>query len=144
MKIPAELRLAAIAVFVGLFTIGGLYGQDHRNRHPHYKLVDLGTLGGPISYGSANGDGGRLLNNMGIVSSYADTTAPDPLAPDFCFDPDCLVAHAYRWRDGHMRDLGTLAEGYSSLAAGINDRGGSIGASQTGLRVPFPFPQNRA
>ena len=144
MKIPAVARLAAITVFVGLFMVDGLSGQDRRERHPRYKLVDLGTLGGPISYGSANGDGGRLLNNMGVVSSYADTTTPDPLAPDFCFDPDCLVAHAYRWRDGHMRDLGTLAEGYSSLAAGINDRGGSIGASQTGLRVPFPFPQNRA
>lgn len=144
MKIRSVLQHAAIAVFVGLFMAGGLFGQDRRENHPHYKLVDLGTLGGPISYGSANGDGGRLLNNMGVVSSYADTTTPDPLAPDFCFDADCLVAHAYRWRDGHMRDLGALAEGYSSLAAGINDRGGSIGASQTGLRDPFPFPQNRA
>ena len=144
MKIRPVLQHAAIAAFVGLFMAGGLFGQDRRENHPHYKLVDLGTLGGPIGYGSANGDGGRLLNNMGVVSSYADTTTPDPLAPDFCFDADCLVAHAYRWRDGHMRDLGALAEGYSSLAAGINDRGGSIGSSQTGLRDPFPFPQNRA
>jgi len=44
------------------------------------KLIDLGTLGAPISYGSANGDGGRLLNNSGIVSSYADTSLADPFA----------------------------------------------------------------
>jgi len=56
------------------------------------KLIDLGTLGAPISYGSANGDGGRLLNNSGIVSSYADTSLADPFAPDFCFDADCLLA----------------------------------------------------
>jgi probable HAF family extracellular repeat protein len=144
MEIRTVGRLAAITLFIGLFMVGSLSGQDRRERHPHYKLVDLGTLGGPISYGSADGDGGRLLNNMGVVSSYADTTTADPLAPDFCFDADCLVAHAYRWRNGHMRDLGALAKGYSSLAAGINDRGWSIGASQTGLRDPFPFPQNRA
>jgi len=122
-----------------------LSASPHSHKHPHYRVVDLGTLGGPLSYGSANGDGGRLLNNEGVVSSYADTPDPDPFAPDFCFDADCLVAHAYRWRHGVMRDLGTLADGYSSLAASINDRGWSLGASQTGLTDPISgFPQNRA
>jgi probable HAF family extracellular repeat protein len=115
-----------------------------RPRQPRYRLVDLGTLGGPISYGSANGDGGRLLNDAGVVSSYADTTLPDPNAPDFCFDADCLVAHAYRWRNGVMSDLGALADTHSSLATSINDRGWSLGASQTGLPNPAGFPQNRA
>ena len=50
-----------------------LTASQHSHRHPRYKLVDLGTLGGPFSYGSANGDGGRLLNNAGVVSSWADT-----------------------------------------------------------------------
>ena len=144
MKGSCALHFAANTLFTMLCIAGWLHGQEHGGRHPHYKLVDLGTLGGPISYGSADGDGGRLLNNEGVVSSYADTTASDPLAPDFCFDPDCLVAHAFRWRNGSMLDLGTLAEGYSSLAAGINDRGWSIGASQTGLLDPPPFPQIRA
>jgi probable HAF family extracellular repeat protein len=113
--------------------------------HPRYRVVDLGTLGGPFSYGAANGDGGRLLNDAGVVSSYADTTLPDPNAPDLCFDADCLVAHAYRWRHGVMKDLGTLADTHSSLAASINDRGWSLGASQTGLIDPlFGLPQNRA
>jgi len=109
-----------------------------------YKLIDLGTLGGPISYGSANGDGGRLLNNSGVVSSYADTSLADPFAPDFCFVPDCLLAHAYRWRNGVMTDLGSLADGFNSLAASINDPGWSLGASQTGIINPAGFPQNRA
>ena len=109
-----------------------------------YRVVDLGTLGGPISYGSANGDGGRLLNNAGVVSSYADTALPDPYAPDFCFDADCLLAHAYRWRNGVMTDLGSLANGFNSLAASINDRGWSLGASQTGILNPAGFPQDRA
>jgi len=123
-----------------------LHASQQSHKHPRYRVVDLGTLGGPLSYGSANGDGGRLLNAAGVVSSYADTPDPDPFAPDFCFDADCLVAHAYRWQRGVMRDLGTLADGYSSLAASINDLGWSIGASQTGMIDPLSglFPQNRA
>lgn len=110
-----------------------------------YKLIDLGTLGGPISYGSANGDGARLLNSAGVVSSYADTSGPDPFAPDFCFDADCLLAQAYRWRNGVMTDLGSLADGFNSVSVSVNDQGWSIGASQTGIIDPlFGFPQNRA
>jgi len=91
--------------------------QAYAQHTVRYKLIDLGTLGGPISYGSANGDGGRLLNNEGVVSSYADTSLPDPFAPDMCFDADCLLAHAYRWRNGVMTDLGGLADGFNSLSA---------------------------
>jgi probable HAF family extracellular repeat protein len=135
------LALVAVVVAAPLW----LNASQQSHKHQRYRVVDLGTLGGPFSYGSANGDGGRLLNDEGVVSSYADTPDPDPFAPDFCFDPDCLVAHAYRWRRGVMRDLGTLADGYSSLAASINDRGWSIGTSQTGIIDPLSgFPQNRA
>jgi probable HAF family extracellular repeat protein len=120
-------------------------GQEHAPSPPRYRLVDLGTLGGPLSYGSADGPGGRILNNAGVVSSYADTTQPDPNAPDFCFDADCLVAHAYRWREGVMEDLGTLAPGVSSLVAHVNDRGWGVGVSQTGNADPiFGGPQQVA
>lgn len=112
---------------------------------PRYRLVDLGTFGGPISYGSADGPGGRILNNAGIVSSYADTAQPDPNAPNFCFAPDCLVDHAYRWRGGVLEDLGSLAPGASSLVAHINDRGWGVGISQTGIADPiFGGPQQVA
>lgn len=44
---------------------GQLAGQGPTKR-PRYKLIDLGTLGGPHSYGSINGDGFQLLNNSGV------------------------------------------------------------------------------
>jgi hypothetical protein len=112
----------------------GREGARHR-----YKLVDLGTFGGPISYGfSMTGPGERHLNNAGTVSSYADFATPDPNAPDHCFDPDCLLAHAFRWRHGRLTDLGALDDRYNSAAGSINDRGWDTGQSQTGLVLDSP------
>src|SRR5215469_1385561 len=108
-----------------------------------YKLIEL-TLGGPIGYSSfTNTPGGRLLNNAGVVSAFADTTLVDPFAPDMCFNPDCLLAHAYRWRNGVMTDLGSLADGFNSSVSALNDRGWSIGSSQTGILNPVGSPQLR-
>jgi hypothetical protein len=146
MHLKSKTLTIMLMLLLGLSLPVSLNAQqaESNHKHPRYKLIDLG-LGGPISYGSANGDGGRLLNNAGVVSSYADTSAVDPFAPDFCFDPDCLLAHAYRWRNGIMHDLGALADGYNSLVASVNDRGWGLGASQTGLLDPVSgFPQNRA
>jgi probable HAF family extracellular repeat protein len=110
-------------------------------QHTRYKLIDLGTLGGPHSYGSPNGPGSRLLNSAGVVAFSADTTAQDPLAAIFCFVPDCLVAHASRWSHGVMTDLGAVDDRYGSASVSINDRGWSIGQSETGAIDPaFNFP----
>jgi len=84
-----------------------LYGAAAQ-KHDHYKLVDLGTLGGPHSYGSFNGDGFALLNESGLVASYADTSFPDPNAAFGCTVPDCFQVHAAQWKDGAITDLGAL------------------------------------
>jgi len=84
------------------------------------------------------------LNNAGVVSAFADTTLVDPFAPDMCFNPDCLLAHAYRWRNGVMTDLGSLADGFNSSVSALNDRGWSIGSSQTGILNPVGSPQLHA
>jgi len=146
----SSLLLSAIGVSLLAATIPPQLTAQNQptqagHKHHRYRLVDLGTLGGPISYGSVNGDGARLLNQGGVVSSFADTSAPDPNAPDLCFVADCLVAHAYRWKNGVMTDIGALSNTYSSAAGSINARGWSTGQSQTGLIDPlFGLPQNRA
>jgi probable HAF family extracellular repeat protein len=115
--------------------------REHPAQHHHYKFVDLGTLGGPHSYGSPNGLGSRLLNSAGVVASSADTTAEHPDASDFCGVPECLVAHAFRWSHGVMSDLGAVDDRYGSAAVSINDRGWSAGRSETGSLDPaFNFP----
>jgi probable HAF family extracellular repeat protein len=141
------LGISAIALSATLWLPTRLVAQDDAHREPHhrYKLVDLGTFGGPISYGPADGPGALLLNNAGVVSSYADTATPDPNAPDLCFDPDCLVGRAFRWRHGRLIDLGALDDRYSSAGDSINARGWVAGFSQTGLiDAAIGFPQVHA
>src|SRR5581483_2409548 len=88
-----SVTAVATTLFAILCVPGIVVAQEHTAHH-HYKFVDLGTLGGPHSYGSPNGSGSRLLNSAGVVASSADTTAQDPFASFFCYVPDCLVAHA--------------------------------------------------
>jgi probable HAF family extracellular repeat protein len=118
--------------------------RDHHHKHHHYKLVEIGTLGGPTSYEDINGSGDQILNNAGIVSSEADTSIPDPNAPN-CYQPDCFVSHAFRWQDGVLTDLGALPGVNSSAAGAINARGWSVGQSQNGVIDPLlGIPEVRA
>jgi probable HAF family extracellular repeat protein len=111
--------------------------------HHHYKLVDVGTFGGPTSYFSNGFDG--LLNNHGTAAGWADTPTPDP-NPTFCFNPDCFVSHAFQSHNDVLTDLGVLPGGASSQAFWITANGLIIGNSQNGEIDPLfsGFPENRA
>jgi uncharacterized membrane protein len=122
-------------------------------RHHHYKLVDLGTLGGTRSYFSP-GSGNELsqfshvLNDRGEVAGLANTALPDPF-PAFCFDleGDCLVTHAFEaHHGGGLTDLGALPGGASSAATWISANGLIAGLSQNGEIDPAvpQFPVDHA
>jgi uncharacterized membrane protein len=110
--------------------------KELKNDPPRYKFIDLGTLGGPHSYGSVNGDGFQLLNNSGVVASSADLALPDPNASFFCYNPDCFQAHAFRWKDGVMTDIGALPANNNSAAGSINASGWITGQSQSAVIDP--------
>ena len=114
MKINAHVCTLAIMVIASLFLSAHVIAQ-----HPRYKLVDIGTLGGPHSYGEINAASLRLLNDADVVGSFADTAEPDP----DCNVPDCYLAHAFRWKDGVMADLGSLPPNHFSAGGSINARG---------------------
>ena len=145
MKSKRLMWIAAVAVYAMPTTVVPLNGQDsHAHNHTSYKLIDLGTLGGPISYGSVNGGGFRLLNDSGMVASYADLAVPDPNASFFCY-ADCYQAHASLWKHGVIRDLGALPENNNSAAGSINSRGWATGQSQSSTIDPvLGFPEYRA
>src|ERR1700730_14144504 len=80
--------------------------QERRERKEHhrYKMVDLGTFGGPNSYLPEPNQAIRALNNRGVIAGSADTSTADP----FCLNADCLASHSFRWQNGVLTDLGAL------------------------------------
>jgi len=92
--------------------------QDHYRQHHYYKLVDLGTLGGPDStiFGLTG-----PLNNQGMVSSCATTSVLDPnypnINPYFSAPGDSYIQHAFLWQNGLLSDLGLGTLGGNGDAA---------------------------
>jgi hypothetical protein len=122
MFITAITLFAALAIPVHL-------GAQNKHKHQSYQFVDLGTFGGPSSYYVFTSS---TLNNHGVATGTADTTIPDPYAP-FCFSPDCLVTHTFRWQDGMLTDLGALPGVNSSIPNAINASGAIAGDRLRGI-----------
>jgi len=83
-------------------------------QQPRYKLINMGTLGGPNGYIEFTT---RNLNSHGVVTGTGDTATG--VNPPFCFD-DCFLDHAYIWQNGVIRDLGGLP-GVAISGSGPND-----------------------
>jgi probable HAF family extracellular repeat protein len=138
MKFWKLSSLISLAVFTLFLTPANLAAQEEtantkKPQHHHYKLIDLGTFGGP---GSGVFDSQRELTRNGAVAGVAETATPDPYAPN-CFDQDCLVEHGFLWQDGGMTDLGALVGVNNSQAQAINVHGLIVGQSQNGLIDPY-------
>jgi probable HAF family extracellular repeat protein len=119
-----------------------------KQHYSRYKLIDLGTFGGPQSYLNDGNDGNNsatVLDNRGAIAGWADTPTPDPF-PVFCFDDDCFVSHAFQFHAGVLTDLGALADGMSSQANWISASGLVAGVSQNGEIDPLipGLPELRA
>ena len=140
-KINTLRCIALITLFAAAVTLFALAMPDrlaasNSTQHHTYRLIDLGTLGGPRSYDSENGPEDQIINDAGVVGFGADTAVPDPFAPN-CF-VDCFLSHATRWENGVLTDLGALPGfGNSSASAGINAPGWIIGESENGEIDPF-------
>ena len=145
MKVVFSKIFGVMLLVISILLASRAFAQENSTKHPRYRLVDLGTLGGPHSYGSVNGDGFQLLNNSGVVTSSAELSTPDPNAAFGCANPECLQVHAFRWKDGVMTDLGALPVNNNSAGGSINSRGWIAGQSQSAVIDPIQgIPQFRA
>src|ERR1700751_1042865 len=100
MKSKTLASFTMMTLFATLAIPVGLSGQKQNDepKHHHYKLIDLGTFGGPNSGFTENFldlDGGaavQVLSNQGTVMAGADTSTPDPFGNFFDdgFEPNAL------------------------------------------------------
>ena len=149
MKSRTSTCIAAIAVFAALAVPVPLAAQDKKNnQHHHYRLIDLGTFGGPQSWvlGGFELGGGAILNNGGAVVGAADTPDSNPNYPNCSFAsiscnlfgiPDRFAEHAFQFGKGVLTDLGVLPGGYNSFAAGVSANGLIAGNSENGIIDPI-------
>jgi probable HAF family extracellular repeat protein len=125
MKSTNLMCFALVALFtVALVT--PLAAQQQAAKHHNYKVIDVGTLGGPTS--GFNGDS-RIINRKGVAVGGADTSVFDP-------NCGCYVSHGFRWEDGVLTDLGPLPGGANTFAIAINSPGSVAGISENGLTDP--------
>ena len=135
----AMYLLAALAIPAAL-TAQDNSAQNNKPKHHHYKLIDVGTFGGPNAYLSYPLPGEVQLNRRGLVVGVADTPDPDPYSPNCLVD--CYLVHAFQWRNGALTDLGALPGINDSYAFSSNNRGQIIGVSENGTVDPVTNTPN--
>jgi probable HAF family extracellular repeat protein len=105
-------------------------------KHHHYKLIDMGTFGGPASSINFPFFAGTL-NNRGMAVGWSATSVPTLPTSSFliCGGLDAVVpfvTHAFVW-NGAVKDLGAFppTETNCSEPFFMNSKGEIVGASET-------------
>ena len=124
----AQLALTVTAVVAVTPFVSGPVAAASPTPSLHYRVVDLGTFGGP---NSAETQEFPYVNDAGLVVGFADTATPDP------DNGEGFVFHAFGWQGGPMKDLGTLPGGTNSFAIWSNTAGAVVGLSETGHTDPL-------
>jgi len=143
MKSRTWMWSTAMCLFAALVIPVGMAAQDspsqeHKPKHHQYKLIDMGTFGGPASAVNDQVNGYPDLNKHGDLVGAAGTPVPtNQYSNGFpCGGP--TVGHAFRYEDGQTTDLGALSPSSTdcSNAQTINDSGEIVGVSENGVIDP--------
>jgi probable HAF family extracellular repeat protein len=108
------------------------------------SVTDLGSFAGPDGNSAI---GWPVKNDRGLVVGFSDTADDDPLGEFFsCWafyalgEPTGKICKGFRWTNGQMTPLPPFAGGYSSYAAGANNRGQVVGWAENGVHDPSCDP----
>lgn len=140
------------AVFTFLFNPSRLGAQGAKKDHPQYRLIDIGTFGGPASFINPSGNGGPYISQDDTTVGTAATPISSNPANHgfFCSGLDgslSFVFHAFELRNGNVTDLGALPPSIDNCsdALAVNALGEIVGGSENGLIEPvMGFTQVRA
>ena len=127
-----SIAISSFAILAMTIQLSAQDNPDHKRKHHQYKLIDLGTFGGPNSGTSIFATSLTVAGTIGA----AQTPVPDPYDPNCLFSPGCFVTHAFRWQKGVLTDLGALPGTNSSYAYAINNNGLTVGISENGSTDP--------
>lgn len=133
MTSRTTMCLSALTLIAVLALPGRAAAQHPKNSSYPYVLIDLGTFGGPNAYLDLPG---QTTNARGAVIGDADTSAPDPFAPN-CVNPDCYISLGFLWQHGTLAKIDSLPGGSSNQPFSINARGLIVGVSYNGVVDPL-------
>jgi len=127
--------ISAMALLVALAIPVSLAAQQNKPKHQHYKLVDLGTLGGPASF-----VGIIAINSHGMAVGGATTSVSQPPHSNpFPCGPTTYVSHGFECHKHVVSDLHALppVDDDCSNTSGINTSGEISGNSENGVIDPL-------
>ena len=96
-------RCWALAILIGVAAL-----SVAASRASAANIIDLGTLGGPVSIAYGINDVGQIVGTSATASG---------------------TSHAFLWSNGTMADLGSLGSAGPSDGRGINNRGQVVGGT---------------
>lgn len=134
MKFRFSFCIAALFAALAIPTVlAAQNGEGQRHRHHHYKLIDMGTFGGPLSGINEPLNYVPAVNRRGQTVGFSANAVPVTATnnPAACFGTN--VTHAFESRNHTVTDLGSLAGAdFCSDADSINERGEIEGLSEIG------------
>ena len=140
-----SMWIGAIFSFILVVVPVWLVAQGQATEFRHYKLIDIGTFGGPASYINAQFALGapNQINASGTAVGSSATSEPSLADSNgaLCGGLDGIlhsVFHAFRWQDGEVTDLGAIpGNDNCSVATSINAAGSIVGQSEIDIVDPL-------
>jgi probable HAF family extracellular repeat protein len=109
-------------------------------QHTQYKVLDIGTVGGPNSLSGAEFI--QSLDSKNGIAVCSETAAPNSSFPNSSpllspLSPDPLIVHTSKWQNEQLADLGALPGVNSSCPDWISGNGLIVGPSENGTIDPL-------
>jgi probable HAF family extracellular repeat protein len=144
MKLKFSTYTAIVGLLAALAIPARLSAQKQTTDFRRYKLIDVGTFGGPESNTILAVNAGPIISRRGTTVGTSATSVPTSKHshPFVCGGVDGAVPfvfHGFKWHDGAVTDLGALppVAHNCSEAQGVNQKEEIALNSENGIVDPL-------